>query len=162
MNRDSSTEVVIDQLPRHPDFADIATDWLEDEWGSVPRAETLKMLSNTVNLPPALIAISEGRPIGVLGFKRHVIGGGEDGPELWINAVFVVPEHRNAGIGSQLVTDAIDAVAAFGERTLYVYTDIPEFYEKRGWTRHSEREETGMTTLTIEPGVHTRDLPSSA
>lgn len=144
MSRDDDA-TSIDRLDKHPDFLEIAVRWLHDEWpGSVPEEETVAMLTGVGEIPPALVAIDAGAPVGVLGFKRHEIDGEH---QLWINAVYVIPEARRAGIGSKLLTEAVNAARSASEESLYVYTDVPDLYRRLGWTDHSHREESGMTVL---------------
>jgi GNAT superfamily N-acetyltransferase len=138
----------IDRLDEHPGFLDIAVRWLHDEWpGSAPEHETVAMLRGVGGIPPALVAISGGKPVGVLGFKRHELAGEYT---LWINAVYVVPESRKAGIGSRLVAGAVDAARAHPEHRLYVYTDVPDFYRHLGWVEHRVLEDSGMIVLKLD------------
>ena len=137
--------MVIDRLDKHPEFLDTAVRWLHDQWpDSVPEEQTVAMLSSVGPIPPALVAIDAGSPVGVLGFKRHEIEGEH---QLWINAVYVVPEARKAGIGSKLITEAMHAARSASAGHLYVYTDVPDLYRRLGWTDRSYREESGMTVL---------------
>lgn len=98
-------------------------EWLIAEWGEVESFD---------NVPPPLLA-TEGRELfgGLMFSSFHKPGGEELG--LWINALFVAPEHRRKGIASQLILAAQVEAARTGERELFALTDIPTLYVKLGW-----------------------------
>ena len=98
--------------------------WVIAEWGEIEPVE---------NVPPPLLAI-EGQELrgGVMFSRFHKPDG--EGLGLWINALFVAPEHRRQGIGSRLVRAAESEAARAGERELFALTDIPTLYQKLGWT----------------------------
>jgi len=98
-------------------------EWLTAEWGEVESFD---------NVPPPLLAIEGRKLLGGLMFSsfqkpdREEIG-------LWINALFVAPEHRRKGIGSLLIRAAEAEAARTGERELFALTDIPKLYQRLGW-----------------------------
>ena len=97
--------------------------WVISEWGEVESAE---------NVPPPLLAIDGQELRGGLMFSRFRNPDGE-GVGLWVNALFVAPEHRREGIGSRLVRAAESEAVRAGERALFALTDVPTLYEKLGW-----------------------------
>ncbi len=52
----------------------------------------------------------------------------------WLASLFVVPEQRNKGIASQLITFIINYAKKNGFKNLYLFTeDQTDFYRHRGW-----------------------------
>lgn len=59
----------------------------------------------------------------------------------WINTLLVAPKFRRIGIGSRLVQEAERHVAKVGTGELYVYTNVPQLYQKLGWELVKELEQ---------------------
>lgn len=136
----------IEPLSDYPSALPIAARWVWETWPSKTYDETLASLDNPENCPPTLIAIHAGRqPVGVLGFGRF--RRAEDATAtLWINVLYVAKEQRSRGIGSRLLVAAIDHAQPWTE-SLYVYTDVPGWYENRGWAAIEATD--GGTVLTL-------------
>jgi GNAT superfamily N-acetyltransferase len=113
-----------------PDHAHRLREWLIAEWGEV---DPFKSQSDgRIIVPLPLLGIEGQELLGGLmfsGFRKP--GGDELG--LWINALFVAPEHRRKGIASQLVRAAEVEAFRAGERELFALTNIPKLYESLGW-----------------------------
>ena len=54
---------------------------------------------------------------------------------------------RGRGAGSKLLHAGVEAARAFGCERLYVYTDVPKFFERHGWRQIRHNEGTGMFVL---------------
>jgi GNAT superfamily N-acetyltransferase len=65
------------------------------------------------------------------GFRKP----GGDALGLWINALFVAPEHRRKRIASQLIRAAEMEAFRTEEGELFALTNIPKLYEDLGWQR---------------------------
>jgi N-acetylglutamate synthase-like GNAT family acetyltransferase len=62
-------------------------------------------------------------------------------PELspWLASVYVLPEHRQKFIGSNLVLHIMNQAKKAGIETLYLFTpDKEHFYQNLGWQTVSE------------------------
>lgn len=55
----------------------------------------------------------------------------------WLACLFVNPEHRNKGYASQLLLHGLKEAERKGFDTLYLSSDLENFYERKGWTPHS-------------------------
>ncbi len=104
-------------------------EWIIAEWGDVDSSEGQ---SEKITVPPPLLAIDSSELLGGLMFSSFQKPDGEE-LGLWINALFVAPEHRRKGIASQLVRAAEEEAARTGERELFALTDVPKLYQKLGW-----------------------------
>jgi GNAT superfamily N-acetyltransferase len=107
-------------------------EWLVAEWGEV---DPFKSQSDgRLNVPPPLLGIEGQELLGGLMFSGFRKPGG-DALGLWINAVFVAPEHRRKRIASKLIRAAEVEAFRTGERELFALTNIPKLYENLGWQR---------------------------
>ena len=133
-------------LRLYPHYLEAAAAWIVDQWHTSTEEECRATLVESPDRPGALAAIADGCVIGVLGFKRYPTP--EDGAEeLWINALLVVERWRGRGAGSKLLHAGVEAARAFGFERLYVYTDVPKFFERHGWRQIRHNEGTGMFVL---------------
>jgi GNAT superfamily N-acetyltransferase len=115
-----------------PDHARHLREWLVTEWGEV---EPFKSQSDgRLTVPPPLLGIDGQELLGGLMFSGFRKPGG-DTLGLWINALFVAPEHRRKGIASHLIQAAEVEAYRTGERELFALTNIPKLYENLGWQR---------------------------
>lgn len=130
MPPDSPT--TIEPLSNHPLALPIAARWIWETWGTKTLDETVELLDRPEDCPPSLIAMIDSRPVGVLGFGRW---RRPDRPvdSLWINSLFVVEAERSRRLGSRLLGTAVESASSFADE-LFVLTDIPIWYERRGWT----------------------------
>jgi len=138
----------IEPLSDHPWALPVAARWVWETWGSKTYDETLTSLDKPENCPRTLIAIdAERQPVGVLGFGRFRRAEGTTAT-LWINVLYVVEEQRSRGVGSRLLVAAIDRAEPWTER-LYVYTDVPGWYENRGWTAIEATDDGAVLSLSL-------------
>ena len=113
-----------------PDHLYQLREWLIAEWGEVNPFKSQS--DGRITVPPPLLGI-EGKELrGGLVFSSFRKPGG-DSLGLWINALFVAPEHRRKRIASQLIRAAEVEAFRTGERALFALTDIPKLYENLGW-----------------------------
>lgn len=137
----------MDRLDAHPAMVDPVAEWITRHWQE-SFEEVRQMLLDDSNCPPTLVAVREDEPIGVLAYKCHPPAG-LDKEELWINVLYVTPSWRHHGIGSRLVREGITRAADHGHPRLFVFTDLPQFYERLGWQRFSFNEAKQMHLLNI-------------
>ena len=104
--------------------------WISEEWG---HDHSFESLDRSGSLPSPLLAMVGERLAGGISFTWHIA---PDSPEmaLWINTVYVEPTFRGNGIARALVAAADEhARTVTGEKTLLVYTNVPQLYEKNEW-----------------------------
>jgi GNAT superfamily N-acetyltransferase len=123
-------------------------EWLVAEWGEV---DPFKSQSDgRIIVPPPLLGIEGQELLGGLMFSGFRKPGG-DALGLWINALFVAPEHRRKRIGSQLIRAAEVEAFRTGERELFALTNLPKLYENLGWQR-VERSTKGIVLRAVPAG----------
>jgi len=104
-------------------------DWIINEWGS---SDPFEGVHDDRAVPPPLLAVDGSHLLGGLAFTDAVVKStGKIG--LWINALFVLPEHRRRGIGSKLVIEAEVVANSVKATELFVYTNVPGLYQKLDW-----------------------------
>jgi GNAT superfamily N-acetyltransferase len=135
----ANSPVVIEPLSDHPLALPIAAQWIWETWGTKTLDQTIELLDQPKDCPPTLVALIDKRPIGVLGFGRWRLPD-EVVDSLWINSLFVIEGERSRRLGSQLLASAIESASLFADE-LNVFTDIPIWYERRGWQTMEESED---------------------
>jgi GNAT superfamily N-acetyltransferase len=107
-------------------------EWLIAEWGEVNPFKSQN--DGSIVVPEPLLAIEGQELLGGLMFSGFRKPGG-DSLGVWINALFVAPEHRRKGIASQLIRAAEAEAFRTAERALFALTNVPKLYENLGWQR---------------------------
>jgi len=139
--------VRIDELADHPDLVETLAGWHWAAWGqpgALPHwIETLRGRLYRDRIPTSLVAMAGDEPVGSVSIvEQDMSTHPEMGP--WLAAVFVVPEYRGRGVGSELVRRAVRRAAELGSAHVYLYTDdAPGFYVRLGWFTVAEEEYEG-------------------
>jgi GNAT superfamily N-acetyltransferase len=139
--------VTIEPLADHPLVLPIAAQWIWENWGTRTLDQTTELLDEPKDCPPSLVALIDKRPVGVLGFGRWRRPDEAVDP-LWINSLFVIEVERSQRVGSQLLSTAVGSASSIAGE-LYVFTDIPIWYERRGWTRIEEEDDGSVLRLRL-------------
>lgn len=86
------------------------------------------------------IAEVEKRPVGLTTATSY-------GPVAWIGNVIVAEGSRGTGIGTQLVSTAVDYLGSVGVKTVHLasYVNTIRFYERLGF-----RQEFPVSTMSID------------
>lgn len=94
-------------------------------------------------VPIGLIAFYNDKPAGVVNLLEHDL----DSPsELtpWLCGLFVHADYRNLGIATALIDKCISETKRCNYSSLYLATDIPDFYLKLGWTVNENTNQSIM------------------
>lgn len=83
-----------------------------------------------LTVPQPILARENNSIIGGLSYLQYPHPERPDSA-LWINAVLVTAPYRNQGLGSRLITFAMNEQGMDAE--LFAYTAIPSLYLKLGW-----------------------------
>jgi N-acetylglutamate synthase-like GNAT family acetyltransferase len=120
-------------------YIPILARWHHQEWsylnpdGSIEkRIERMQSFSNDALIPSTFIAVEND----LLGSAAIVAHDMDTKQELspWLASVFVSPENRSRGIGSELVIQVMNQARNAGIKTLYLFTpDKEHFYIRLGW-----------------------------
>lgn len=126
----------IDRLENHPDSVSFIADERWQAWGYGSRAAAVSDIrrSTSDGLPVRLVAIARTEPIGIVNLidsnlptHRHL--------SPWLAGLYVWPEYRSRGVGSELCRRLEDDAMRLGFDRLYLYTEEARgFYERLGWS----------------------------
>jgi len=136
-------DIRVDYLLYHPGVVPVLAGWLFREWGHrSPDGSARGMASNlrermqNDRIPMALVALSNGTPVGTVSLKAREM---EIRPhyEHWLGTLYVAETSRRMGVGALLVRSIEEQARNLGLRKLYLYTRHPDaksLYESLGWT----------------------------
>ncbi len=144
-------------LREEPQHIPTLAAWHHHQWSSLNPGHSLeKRIAKMQDylgdnfVPSTLIA----KTTELLGSAAIVENDMETKPELtpWLASVFVAPEYRNQGIGSQLVKHVMQKAKQAGIEALYLFTpDQANFYQKLGWEvfSHEEYRDHSVTVMRV-------------
>jgi N-acetylglutamate synthase-like GNAT family acetyltransferase len=142
-------------LREEPQHIHILAEWHHHQWSSLnPDGSLEKRIAKMQDylsddfVPSTLIAKTDK----LLGSAAIVENDMDTKPELtpWLASVFVAPQYRNQGIGSQLVKQLMDEAKQAGIETIYLFTpDQVNFYQKLGWEVFSSEEYRGHSVTVM-------------
>jgi GNAT superfamily N-acetyltransferase len=136
------TTMLITTLADRPDLVFTVARWLWE--GSfrkrgLPMSWSLSALDAHLGagtIPATLIVLERGEPLGALGLVAHMPGDAfrpEHSP--WITHVYVVPEARGRGLGSQLIRAGERYARALGHPRVYAQVDRgADWFMEQGWS----------------------------
>ena len=149
--------IEIKYLADYPELIPLLSSWFFDEWGKNNSTLTmnsinaaLRQRTNHDKLPLCLIAFMEKKPAGTVALKIREM---ETRPqyEHWLGNVYVLPEYRKQGIGTNLIKDAIYKAERIGINELYLYTrDREKLYSKIGWKTIEQVEYRGRKATLMK------------
>lgn len=151
-----SNVIQVSPLLYCPDAGAIAVRWIYDEWGArrdrseIDFEQMAQRYENSESLPIMFIARSEGLPVGCVILAANDLSGKEH-LSPWLCSLFVVPEHRNKGVGCKLVSYLEAHANRIGFSEIFLFTpDAQEWYLKQGYriienTKHEEKNVSVMS-----------------
>ena len=131
--------IKIAYLADYPDFTEIVTEWLFNEFfvdirPGVTYEQLLEAIKNTnkTKLPIRLIALSDDKCIGTISIVSNDLRSRSYTP--WLASLYVDPPYRKNKIGAQLVERVKQIVKELGYSELYLRTEFAsDYYRARNW-----------------------------
>lgn len=128
------------QCPEHiPSLAQLWFDEIGRHWipnASLEHAEkTYTAHMNSERLPLTLVAVLNGKPIGMASLREN--DGIREDLTPWLGSLIVHPDYRRQGVGEELINLVKDRARQMGFEKLYLLAldpGIPEWYKRLGWT----------------------------
>lgn len=131
--------------------------WHQSEWACLnpgqsleDRIEKMQAYLNEDFIPSTFAALDDD----VLGSAAIIECDMETRKALspWLASVYVAPEHRNKGVGSDLVKYVMRKACDQGYKKLYLYTpDQRDFYQRLGWQvlETLKYQDTDVTIMSV-------------
>jgi GNAT superfamily N-acetyltransferase len=151
----------IDYLADHPEMIPVLAAWHYQEWAtllpdwSLDQAQAeLQSHTGHCQIPTTLVAVEHGSPLGSASLLVADLDGWEH-LSPWVASVYVIPSWRGRGLGSQLVSRAVEAASVLEIPAVYLFTAGQSgFYHKLGWEPWQVAEHHGREVLIMR-----RQLP---
>ncbi len=119
--------------------------WSYSTWytfRSVPFSAVLNEYNRRANLryyPYSYIALWDDFPVGMVSLKESELQRREANSP-WLSALYVAPEFRKRGIGTNLIKTVIDDCSNKKASKIFLFldsrnlNDLEQYYTKRGWS----------------------------
>jgi len=129
----------IEYLSDYPEFAELAAQWLYNEFGKDIRPSLTydKMLlaiqdAHKIKLPIRLVALVDNQCAGTISIVCNDLSCRTYTP--WLAALYVDTPFRKNKIGEQLIERVKEIVKELGYSEVYLRTEFAgDYYKKRGW-----------------------------
>jgi GNAT superfamily N-acetyltransferase len=143
----------IDYLKNHQETIPMWTEHFWSEWNMIYRGagrsyqqvrSSIEGRCHTDSIPLAIVALSGSLAVGTGCIKDGDLDERSDlGP--WLAGIYVVPEFRRRGIGSQIALHLEIEALRLGHSTLYLWTPSSEaLYASLGWAVHERIRHFGQ------------------
>lgn len=154
--------VHIEYLIDHPDIMGQVARWNYETWGYLFEKSSyerfLAGLSKVIGrrqIPTMFVALEEDIPIGSVGLVAHESDRSDLSP--WLSSLFVLPEHRNRGVGRLLVDRVIDECHLLGVQTIFLHAlhEQEPYYSKLGWEikEHVIHRRQNVVIMSKDTGI---------
>jgi len=150
-------QIEIEYLADHPEFVHLLSTWFYDEWGKNSPSITLEIIEirvwerlNRDKIPLCMIALAKSQPIATATLKIREM---DIYPQFehWLGDVYVLHEHRDQGVGSQITEAAVEIAKSRRVKTLCLYTrDREHFYQRLGWELVEQTEYQGRMASVMK------------
>ena len=97
-----------------------------------------KKRASVNELPCSFVAIWDGFPVGMVSLRKTDLLSRED-LTPWMSALYVLPDYRNRGVGSELIEAVLNSSREKGFEKIFLFLDhrdineLERYYSVRGW-----------------------------
>jgi GNAT superfamily N-acetyltransferase len=97
-----------------------------------------KKRASVNELPYSFVALWDGFPAGMVSIRKTDLLSRED-LTPWLSALYVLPDYRNRGIGSELIEAVLNSSREIGFKKIFLFLDqrdiieLERYYSARGW-----------------------------
>lgn len=149
---------MIEFLKHHKEYCDAVADLIYDYWDhELPdytrenSREWVRELADNESIPCIYVIKDQGLLAGMACLIRDGMEDRLNWDVIWLGTVFVYPQFRNRGIGSELVRFGQDLARRSGLESLYLYTpDKQGLYRRLGWVEYEETEYLNETVTIMK------------
>ncbi len=119
--------------------------WILSEWGEV---DPFPKLEERGLLPLPLLAFKDSEVVGGLQFSYYT-DKEKKVKAIWVNTLYVAPAYRGQGIATLLIARAVAQMKQTKQSELFVYTNVPELYQKLGWETIKETDSNFVLKVSL-------------
>ena len=126
-------------LADKPEYIQSVVDVFFQEWGSRNNINNHHFWESWVryslskeDIPQTLIGLKDNTLIATAGLWRCDLQSRQD-LFPWFGGLWIKPEYRLLGFGTRMQMEALKRLQIMGYRTVYLFTDLNDYYEKTGW-----------------------------
>jgi GNAT superfamily N-acetyltransferase len=132
----------IELITKENNFLGKGTEYFWKNWGSDSNFNFYKdcienSITDNKSLPKFYLMLDRDVIIGSYALLTNDIISRQD-LMPWFACLFIDKNHRNQGLAEELIEHALDESQKMGFNTLYLSTELIDFYEKKGWNYHSK------------------------
>lgn len=138
--------VTVERLAGDSAALDEMAQWVYEQWGGASQGEVRGQLMQYNEELAGLVAMVEGKAIGVLGFRLYQHSR-RDEQVMWFNVLYIVEVWRGKGVGRMLHDEGLKQLREHGWGEVFVYSDLPKLYEGFGWAVVEGEDESGHWVL---------------
>lgn len=131
----------IELVTEGSDLLEKAVAYFWQHWGSESNFNFYKdcienSLSNIESLPKFYLMLDKDEIIGCYALLTNDLISRQD-LMPWFACLYVEEHYRNQGLAERLLNHGLNESKKRGFDTLYLSTDLNNFYEKKGWNYYS-------------------------
>jgi GNAT superfamily N-acetyltransferase len=132
----------IELINKNSKLLEIGIEYFWKQWGNASNFDFYKdCIENSIyddkSLPKFYLMLDEGNIIGSYALLINDLISRQD-LFPWFACLFVDESYRNRGLANELIKHSIDESRKGGFDTIYLSTDLNDFYEKKGWKYYSK------------------------
>ena len=155
MDKSIINEIEIVNLADETRHIDEVSMWLWEEWAKEGGTKLEDIIYRTKHsicrdkVPQVYIAKYKDELVGTVSIWHNDLISRQD-LTPWLAALYIKKEYRGLGLGTILQEKVIDVVRALGYKSLYLITDLYEYYERSGWNLLTNAPLKDKTTKVYE------------
>ena len=138
MDKSIINEITIVNLADDTKHIEEVARWHFEEWSDYNRTryeDDLHMTKHSLckdRIPFTFIAKYKDEAVGMVSIWNSDMKSRQD-LTPWLAALYIKKEYRGIGIGTLLQKKCIETVKSLGYKSLYLTSDLENYYERTGW-----------------------------
>jgi GNAT superfamily N-acetyltransferase len=130
-------DIKIIELSEKPELLDRTIEYFWKSWGNESNIRFYRdciehSLKEENKLPKFYVALTDNKIVGSYALLVNDLISRQD-LLPWFACLYVTEEYRKNGIAEKLLSHGLKEAKSKGFDVLYLYTDLVNFYERRGW-----------------------------
>ncbi|MDC3132633.1 GNAT family N-acetyltransferase [Flavobacteriaceae bacterium] len=132
----------IELITKESELLKKGVDYFWKNWGNESNLNFFKdcienSFSKNGRIPKFYLMLNNKEIVGCYALLTNDIISRQD-LMPWFACLYVEENYRNQGLAEKLLKHSLNESQKFGFDTLYLSTELSNFYEKKGWKYHSK------------------------